>query len=70
MTRNLQFPELLHTELRAALTAYEEHIQLGDVLGLDRLLRLHPGDASQERHPHKEDGKPEDDGEEDTHGTQ
>lgn len=70
MTRDLQLPQLLHPELRAALPAYEEHVQLGDVFGLDRLLRLHPGDASDERHTNKEDGKPEDNGDKDTHGTQ
>lgn len=70
MTRDLELPELLHPELRAALPANEENVQLGDVLGLDRFLRLHPGDASDERHPHKEDRKREENGDEDTHGTQ
>jgi hypothetical protein len=67
MPRDLELPDLLHPELGSTFSAHEEHIELGHVFRLDRLLRPHPGDGPEDGRSNQEDGQTQKDGDEDPH---
>lgn len=57
--RDLELPEAGHLELRPALPADEEDIEVVDVLDLGAFPRAAPGCRAERRHPDPEDDEPD-----------